>query len=240
MMRFVRNVSLLGLLVMGVGSAAAAAYLAPPNWSGMVMLPVSFAPGTKNLVIENAVGSARLTAAPLGTFDPGKQWSVLNGTAYSRQWGWYDDIGDDFESTYNSVLNGNHLWIEQTNPASKVKTYVVEEALNPKGSYTPIFGTAGSSTKWEWDGFMDHNANAVSLADITQPNQVFTATYHLYVGDANGKPISGYGDTTTTWSWTGPSSVPEPAVLGLISTVGWCLARRTRPQTACDCATQLR
>jgi hypothetical protein len=49
---------------------------------------------------------------------------------------------------------------------------------------------------------MDHNANAVALADINAANQLFTATYHLYVGDVNGRALPGYGDTTTTWATT--------------------------------------
>jgi hypothetical protein len=61
---------------------------------------------------------------------------------------------------------------------------------------------------------MDHNANAVALADINAANQLFTATYHLYVGDVNGRALPGYGDTTTTWSWLGPSVsvVPAPGI----------------------------
>ena len=72
---------------------------------------------------------------------------------------------------------------------------------------------------------MDHNANAVALADLTSANRLFTATYHVYVGDTNGNPVSGYGDTTTTWSWHGPSVavVPAPAIAWTQSqiTISW-------------------
>jgi len=57
---------------------------------------------------------------------------------------------------------------------------------------------------------MDHNAYAVDLKYLNQSNQLFTATYHLYVGDANGNPVSGYGDTTTTWRWQGQAVVVVP------------------------------
>ena len=61
---------------------------------------------------------------------------------------------------------------------------------------------------------MDHNAYAVALQYLTASNQLFTATYHLYIGDAAGNPVSGYGDTTTTWRWQGPAVpvVPMPAI----------------------------
>lgn len=49
------------------------------------------------------------------------------------------------------------------------------------GLHTLIFGTDGSSTHWRWDGFMDHNVCAVPLTTLTTSNQIFTATYHLYV-----------------------------------------------------------
>ena len=51
---------------------------------------------------------------------------------------------------------------------------------------------------------MDHNAYAVAMEDITASNQVFTATYRLYIGDADGNPVARYGNTTTTWTWLGP------------------------------------
>jgi hypothetical protein len=61
---------------------------------------------------------------------------------------------------------------------------------------------------------MDHNAYAVALEHLTAPNELFTATYHLYVGDAAGNPVPGYGDTTTTWRWQGPTVavVPTPSI----------------------------
>ena len=82
-------------------------------------------------------------------------------------------------------------------------------------TYPLIFGTAGSSTKWKWDGMMDHNTNAVPFSFLTKPNQFFSAYYKIYVGDAagnelrvdkNGTPVASAA-IDTTWGWQGPAFV---------------------------------
>ena len=151
------------------------------------------------------------------SFDPAQKWSVLNGTAFSRVLGWYDEgttgaNGDNFYETYSRQLTGNYVWIEKIGGSQELKTYQVSEAGDPFGPYTPIFGTAGSSTLWRWDGFMDHNVYAVALTDLTNSNQKYTATYHLYVGDSNANPVPGFGATETTWTWQGPSVAFRPSL----------------------------
>ena len=82
----------------------------------------------------------------------------------------------------------------------------------------------GSSDTWHWDYEMDHNTYAVNLVDITKSNQLFSAVYYVYIGDANGNIIfnnngSSTGTTETwVWEWSGaaPTIVPEPATLGLL------------------------
>jgi hypothetical protein len=199
----------------------------------MLMLNVTLS-ANNQLAVETASGIVRLTAAPgvydparqtydlsVVTFDPAQPYAVLNGTAYSRVLGWYDQgttgaNGDDFYDTYAAQLNGNSVWIEKTDGSPELKTYLVSEDVtgDPGTPYTPILGTDGSSTKWRWDGKMDHNAYAVALKHLTTANQLFTATYHLYIGDQAGNPVTGYGDTTTTWRWQGSAMavVPRPSI----------------------------
>ena len=215
-------------------------YYNPPSWSSMVMVNITF-DGTKvgyePLSYNFTVGPILRAAPPNGnktTFDPAQPWSVLNGTAFSRQLGWYDNIQNDFHFSHASALGGNFLWIEKVGGSQQLKTYFVAEADNPNGPYTPIFGTAGSSTKWKWDGFMDHNAYAVDLTDITTPSQLFTADYKLYIGDAAGNEVMQadqvtprFGSLNLTWSWIGPADVPEPATcILLLAGMGSLLARR--------------
>jgi hypothetical protein len=176
------------------------------------------------------------------SFDPLQVWNVLNGTAYSRVLGWYDPVNDDFYTTYAAQIKTNYVWIERIGGSPEINTYTVAETDNPYGPYTPIFGTDGSSTAWLWDGFMDHNANAVALASINASNQLFTAAYHLYVGDVNGHPVSGYGGTTTTWRWHGPavSVVPAPVIAWTNSqiAVSWAATITNLALTSADALTE--
>ena len=209
------------------------AYSPAPSWDPMLMLNVTLN-ASNQLGVETTPYIIRLTVAPgvydstnktynlaVVTFDPAQPYAVLNGTAYSRVLGWYDQgttgaNGDDFYDTYAAQLNGNHLWIEKTGGSPELKAYSINEDVtgDPGTPYTPIFGTDGSSTRWRWDGKMDHNAYAVALEHLIATNQLFAATYHLYVGDAAGNPVPGYGDTTTTWRWQGPAVavVPAPSI----------------------------
>ncbi len=210
---------------------SAGAYWPPPSWDPMLMLNVTLN-ASNQLAVETTAYTIRLTVAPgafnatsntydlsVVTFDPAQPYAVLNGTAYSRVLGWYDQgttgaNGDDFYATYAAQLNGNYVWIERTAGSPELRTYFINEDVtgDPGTPYTPIFGTDGSSTKWRWDGKMDHNAYAVGLQYLTTSNQLFTATYHLYIGDADGNPVPGYGDTTTTWRWKGPVVPVVPTV----------------------------
>lgn len=206
------------------------AYSPAPSWDPMLMLNVTLN-ASNQLGVETTPYIIRLTVAPgvydstnktynlaVVTFDPAQPYAVLNGTAYSRVLGWYDQgttgtNGDDFYDTYAAQLNGNYVWIVKTGGSPELQTYFVNEDVtgDPGTPYTPIFGTDGSSTQWRWDGKMDHNAYAVALEHLTAPNQLFTATYQLYVGDDAGNPVAGYGDTTTTWRWQGPTVAVVPA-----------------------------
>jgi len=214
---------------------SAEAYSPPPDWDPMLMLNITLN-SSNQLAVETTPYMIRLTVAPgsynstnhtydlsVVTFDPAKPYAVLNGTAYSRVLGWYDQgttgaNGDDFYDTYAAQLQGNYLWIEKVGGSPELRTYFINEDVtgDPAAPYTPIFGTDGSSPRWRWDGKMDHNAYSVALKDLTSPNQLFTASYHLYIGDAAGNPAAGYGDTATTWRWQGPAVAVVP-----VAGIGW-------------------
>lgn len=224
---------------------SAHAYSSPPSWMPMTMLNVSFNPGTMKLdVVDQAtkmgVGVyAGLTLAPLGTYDPTQPYAVLNGTQYSRRLGWDDAnrmgntdpsllINNLIQATYGA---GASIWIDCLSKSTGLESYLAVgmNGMGSPNSYSGIFGTAGSSTKWQWDGMMDHNTYAVGLDYITSPNQLFTATYKVYVGDALGNeilnPDTSSASTMETWTW---QAVPEPTALSLALLGFGVLATRKR------------
>jgi len=212
--------------------ARAVDYAPAPGWGGMVMLDVTYDPGNKSIALMPETyyfpaGSGPVLQAA-GNYDPAQPWGVLNGTVYSRRLGWNDPNEGIADWQIGDLLPaGTSLWINRTGGSPELKTYAVAEYDNTK-PYTPIFGTAGSDSKWQWDLFMDHNAVAVDFALLSVPNQLFTATYEVYVGDALGNPLAGYTSATTTWSWTGPAVVPEPTGLALLAAAGALVMQRRR------------
>jgi len=228
------------------------AYSSPPTWSPMSMLNVAYDSANHHLTIVSEATKLGagvypvLTYATAGTFDPAQPWNILNDANYSRRLGWYDPnsnktdgtaLKDVVQSIYGA---GASVWIEWTAGSSKIQSYkaVGKYGINADnsltydaagGAYTGIFGTAGSSTKWNWDYNMDHNLYLVPQSAVAYPGELFTATYHLYVGDSAGNEIfnsdNSDSGTTTTWTW---QSVPEPASLSLLGAGGLLLLLRRR------------
>jgi len=208
-------------------------------------------------VTSGATGYARPNndATTFGSFDPTKPWSVLNGTAFSRRIGWNPGgaIKADIEEAYG---DGASIWVECLSKSPGLESYLAVGKYGVKFSgttsdaglldaagvpiiepadngYSGIFGTAGSSTKWQWDYLMDHNTYAVSSQYLTSPGLLFSATYRVYVGDSQGNeifnPDQSSASTIETWTWQGPANVPEPATIALWTTAwAWTMARRRR------------
>ena len=215
--------------VSGSFSITTNSYTAPPTWMPMTMLNISLA-GGKLAIVELATKSPFNTTPPtypvlsmvaaVGTFDPAKPWAVLNGDVYSRRLGWNPASGFNAAAVQAAFGANAGIWIERISASPGLQTFqavgtygvnannttTVDPAAN---GYAPIFGTAGSSTKWQWDYKMDHNVNAVPAAYLTAPNQHFSATYRIYVGDGAGNDIAPDAAYTTTWGWTGPAVIPD-------------------------------
>ncbi|MDD2897761.1 MAG: hypothetical protein PHI31_03495 [Desulfuromonadaceae bacterium] len=227
-------VSVLALFMFIIGSVGQAttamAYSTPPSWMPMTMLDISFNAGTNKLAIAPTTFAAPLStntnmmgapAAGVASFDPSTPYAVLNGTAFSRRFGW----NDANEMTSSAILpavqafygQGANIWIQSLSQSPGFSTYqaIGANGLDMGNTYPGIFGTAGSSTKWKWDGMMDHNTNAVPFSFLTKPNQFFSAYYKIYVGDAVGNELLvdkngikvASAATDTTWGWQGPPFV---------------------------------
>ena len=120
---------------------------------------------------------------------------MLSGKAYNFQYAW--NPGGAF-----SPPPGAAVWIEcvSASPGLEVYDGPGNKMENPPRPYTPIFGTAGSSTQWPWYGRMAHNSYAI----LNPTNNVVTAEYRVYFGDAQtGAPdaYSSYGDATVVLTW---------------------------------------
>jgi len=203
---------------------------------GMYMLNVSYTAATSTLSVAAQAKTITLAPRPTGSFDTAQAWGVLDNTAYSRRFGWNPGTG------LSGIPSGDSIWIQVTSQTAGLETFYAQNA-SPGSSantitqsytyYGGIFGTGGSSTAWQWDQLMDHNAYAIPLANIQYGvGQTFTATYDLYIGDASGNRLPGFTDATETWTWTSPalspSDVPEPASLSVMSAGAILLLRRRR------------
>ena len=174
-----------------------------------------------------ANGSADTTNTTPANFDPSKPWSVLNGTVFSRRLGWYDPASSSATNVLSQVQavygSGASVWISSLSKSDGLQSYLAVGKFGVNslgttnadgtpvidvsaGGYSGIFGTGGSSTNWQWDGQMDHNVYAVALSNLVSSNQLFSATYKLYIGDSSGNELAAAtgASTTTTWTWQGP------------------------------------
>lgn len=249
-------------LILALASASHASYVyttapgydsggaADQGAGGMIMLDIRFAPVTDTggivvggtLTMDPQPTTVYLAPRPLGSFDPAAAWGVLDGTAYSRRLGFDDANRPRVLADQVHASTGGYIWIEQLSASPELKCYYAQSALcksstNPiTATYTfygEIFGTGTSSTKWQWDGKMDHNAYAVDLADIQMGSgRTFSATYKIYIGDSTGNEILNpdltpkFTSATEVWTWTTP--VPEPAATALLALGSLSLLARRR------------
>lgn len=139
--------------------------------------------------------------------------SSLNDQFYTDQYGWVLDgiVDPGF---------GNSIWIEMTSQTAGLETYQGgRRMMIAAQSFDPIFGTNGSDLSWQWSGMMTHNWYATNdLGD-------YEASYRIYIGDANGDAISGFGETDITLNFR---AVPSPAGLAIFSIGSLFASRRKR------------
>jgi hypothetical protein len=158
--------------------------------------------------VDDSHGTPELRAlAPGQLFDPQASYAVLNGKAYNAQYGW--NAGGLF-----TVPPGTAIWIEQTNASPGLEVY---EGWGRLGSYTPLFGTAGSERVWRWSGVMVHNTYAV----LNPTTGRLFADYHIFFGDVNTGSRAGFthlDDVFVRLEWTTqPEEDPLAFQFGAVS-----------------------
>jgi hypothetical protein len=174
----------------------------------------------------DSMGKPDLSATTFANYDPTQPWSVLQNTAFSRQLGWWAGNGTANVTLQTNIENaygtGASIWIESVSQSAGLETYLAvgksgvnadnSTTVDPlAGGYSGIFGTAGSSIKWQWDYKMDHNTYAVPLANLSA-NQLYSATYKVYIGDSTGNELAAASGASTleTWKWQAPAVMPVP------------------------------
>ncbi|HYG36079.1 MAG TPA: hypothetical protein VEC99_14915 [Clostridia bacterium] len=142
--------------------------------------------------VDDSYGTPQLRPLEPGfAFDTQQPYAVLNGKAYNSQYGW--NVGGFF-----TLPTGAAIWIELVDSSPQLETY---SGWGRLGTYTPIFGTAGSSRLWKWSGVMVHNTYAVSRPATAR----LYADYHIFIGDATTGSRANFGnvgDTLVRLEWT--------------------------------------
>lgn len=113
------------------------------------------------------------------TYDPPAD--VLNDMAYSGRYGWLAN------GRFN-LPSGAQIWVELVEQSDDL--WVYEEL-----TFDPLWGTDGSSLRWQWDGTMVHNWYASDVCGE------FYATYSVYVADSAGEPLAGWTPGLVTLHW---------------------------------------
>ncbi len=158
-----------------------------------------FYDSTNNLMqatLDTSQGTPKLVPLPAGyAFDSRSNYAVLSGKAYNFQYAW--NPGGIF-----SPPAGAAVWIECLSASPGLECYdgPGNKMIDPPRTYAPIFGTYGSSTKWQWYEKMAHNSYAI----LNPSNSTVTAEYRVFFGDSQTGSRVGfeqYDDAIVTLTW---------------------------------------
>jgi hypothetical protein len=188
------------VLAAGVAlSARAAALSTVPMQGGMDMLMVAYHAGDGSLSIMVSMDEPQLTpllvSNPGYGFDPGDPWYDFldpsrQGLSFSRRYGF------DMDTMSDALPDGTAINICALASSPGLGAYRYRSSI-PK-AWEPIFGTAGSTNKLQWDLTMFHPA-------FTAPpgTNTYAATFELVlVNTSTGLAVPGASTGPFTLTWT--------------------------------------
>jgi hypothetical protein len=190
--------------VVGAAFSLCAATLATvPMQGGMVMPMLSYhaSDGSVSVMVDPTVPQLTplLVSNPGDGFDPADPWfgcldPSRQGLAFSRRYGFTMDSNSD------PLPTGTAIWIRMLSSTPGLGAYRYRSSA-PK-AWQPIFGTAGSTNTYPWDGSMFHPG-------FTAPpvTQAYTATFEAFLVDTStGQPVTGGSTGPFVLNWT---NVPD-------------------------------
>jgi len=190
---------LLGAGLTAFATLTHAAVLTSVSMQGsMVHVGFSYNAAASELHVHVDAGTPQLTpldiSHPGDSFDPADPWHPSldpsqQALAFNRQYGFVMDGASD-------PLPANAgVWIRLLSSTPGLEAYTYR-ATPP--TWTPMFGTAGSTNLLEWNLFMFHPAFVAPPV-----NGSHSASFEAFVVDlGTGEPVSGIAPALFTLNWT--------------------------------------
>ena len=205
-------------------AAVLSALPTPVEQGGMIHINVSLQ-GT-DLVAHPEAGTPVIQPLaawkPGDTFDPASPWySTLDPTQaaglFNSQFGLLIDGG-----ATDPLPDGSKIMVGWVSGTANLDIYQWKNTAVQ--AFTPILGTDGSSTKWDWSSVSLGMMHPMFVMPAGSSGTA-TATLSFTLTDSGGVPLAGYNATNATLNF---SVVPEPSALVLgVASLG-LLARRSR------------
>jgi len=162
----------------------------------MPMVLYSAASGTISVMMPSDVPQLTplLVSNPTNSFDPTAPWFSLldpsaQGWAFSRRYG--------FDMNPNSDLlpTTNQIWIRKLAGPADLKIY---NYLSSPPTFTPVFGTDGTTNAVYWNRVMWHPVVAAPPGTNN-----YTATFEVYLVDTTtGQEVTNSSSGPLTFNWT--------------------------------------
>jgi hypothetical protein len=195
------------------GSVSADVLTSVPMQGGMLMPEVYYHADTDTVTVDLSaiVVTAQLTplliSNPKDGFSPTDPWfdsldPSRQGLAFSRRYGF------DMDAMSDIPPDNRQLWIRKLSGSPDLGIYDYNASTTPK-TWTPIFGTAGTSNATYWNRWMWH-------VGVTAPpgTNTYTATFEVYVVNTDdGLEVLGSSSAPFKLNWTDvPDGRPQLSI----------------------------